>query len=99
MNAESDLLVKAFLPSDHHEMLCCWYPKPGVPDLHFLPELEEHFLRIVPQNDQVEPKCHEGVPRARGDVMGQDWEWSLEVSLDFTWIPSSRCPVNLTCVG
>lgn len=53
----------------------------------------------MPRNDQIEPKCNEDVLRARGDVMGQDWEWSLEVSLDFPWIPSSRCSVNLARVG
>lgn len=74
-------------------------PTQCVPDLHFLPQLGEHFLRLRPIKDQIEPKCHEGVPRACGDVMGQGWEWSLEVNLDFTWIPTSRCSVNLTCVG
>lgn len=74
-------------------------PAQCVPDLHFLPEEEKHFLRLMPINDQIEPKCHGGGLRARGAVTGQHWERSLEANLDFTWIPTSRCSVTLTCVG
>lgn len=73
-------------------------PTQCVPDLHFLPELRNIFLGLCQWMIRQSPNAMK-VCQGHVGCDGSGLEWSLEVNLDSTWIPTSRCSVNLTCLG